>query len=213
MPVMHMQLPLLHVWPVPHVTAAHGSVTLPAVPVAVPAVPAVPVALPVPAVALVPAIDAEPPVPTLIPPLDTEPVPAAVPEPLAPGCAAVPLVLPAPMPLVLPVPLPPVMVEGSSEPPELQATSHSSRTGDCFNQDLGRITESVASTPCGQARPVHFQNGAEKIEQGGFFQAARALRPVYGSRVKSHRQACRSLLYALSALEPASSKTSPSVTR
>src|SRR6188472_2374346 len=61
MPVMHMQVPFMHVCPVPHVTVAQGSTTLPPAPEAAPT-PAVPPAL-IPAVPPAPAPAPEPPVP------------------------------------------------------------------------------------------------------------------------------------------------------
>ena len=81
MPVVHMQVPLLHVCPVPQVTPAHGSVAPPATPLTPPPVEAPPVLETAPAVPGAPATE------PLMPPLVTGPPPLERGEPALPVLA------------------------------------------------------------------------------------------------------------------------------
>ena len=131
MPIAQVQAPLLHVWPLGQVTPAHASVAPPPVLVVapLPAVLTLPATLFEPANGLVPPTAVEPPLGTPVPPLDTELPALEVTLPAVPACA------PPPVP-TLPVP-PVVLVSVGSVPTplELQATSQSTRAGDCFNQE------------------------------------------------------------------------------
>jgi len=145
MPDLHMQVPLLHIWSVPHFTLAQGSViTLP--PVLLMGVPAEPAPLAPPA-------ENEPPVATLIPPLEIAP---AAPDTKAPPA---PAWIVAGAPLVPTGLLPAPLVAGSPVvPPELHATKQSKGATEKswvrgFDQEWVRMAESVTSTRCRQARP------------------------------------------------------------
>ena len=149
MPVVHMQVPLLHFCPVPHVTPAQGSDAPPATLLIAP---------PLDAPAL---LESAPPVPgapadePLAPPL-TIGKPALPGEPALPGKPALPVgepALPLPVPAwvgvppaapTVPPPAPAVLVTappaGPFEPSELQATNQSSaaavkRPGPCFRKE------------------------------------------------------------------------------
>lgn len=125
-PVMHMQVPLLQVWPVPHVTLEHGSETVPPVapcPPLAPLPPPVPDIAPLPPLAIVPPAPAEtePPAPPVAfePPVVDPPVADVPPEPpVLARLPAVPLDVP---PLPTAPELPPVAVAppfgAPAEPP------------------------------------------------------------------------------------------------
>jgi len=122
-PVMHMQVPLLQVWPLGQVTPAHGLAVVPPPDIAPPAPPTeLPADEP-------PVVEPPPTGDTLMPPLDIGAPPVAAP-PVA-TCAVPPLELPLVLLMLL---VPALVVPGSVGVPELQAARHSSQIGVCFQE-------------------------------------------------------------------------------